>query len=527
MIIKTGLKGFAGDVAVRVFVLLVVFALGCKNYHRNSTHPEITNAEIRKGEALASRYCQGCHSLPDPALLDSKHWEQTELPYMGPRLGIFVHYLERYPSSRNDNNLSKDFYPSEPVISPQDWQYLMDYYIAVSPDTLPGQQRQMAIREGLPQFEIQEPKLKYYNPATCLLQIDTSNNRHTILVGDAFQKKLFRVNASMETEDSILVSGPIVGLDFQKGEMVACDIGFLNPNNGKFGKGLMISVGGDQKMRVDSVPLFDSLARPVQLIGVDLNQDGLTDYLACEFGHLTGSLSWMENMGGGKYQHHIIRPVPGAIKAYVQDYNHDGLPDIWVLFGQGDEGIFLFTNLGNGKFSERKVLGFPAIYGSSYFELDDFNHDGYPDILYTCGDNADYSVVLKPYHGVYIFLNDGQNHFTQKYFFPINGCYKAMARDFDGDGDLDIATIAFFADYARQPEEGFVYLENKGNFVFQPFTFAKGRLGRWLTMDAADLDGDGKIDLVLGNFSVAPGFIKSATPWKQGPQFLFLKNIGK
>ncbi|HWY36556.1 MAG TPA: VCBS repeat-containing protein, partial [Nitrosopumilaceae archaeon] len=229
----------------------------------------------------------------------------------------------------------------------------------------------------------------------------------------------------------------------------------------------------------------------------------------------------------GKFQHHVIRPVPGAIKAYIQDYNHDGLPDLWVLFAQGDEGIFLFTNLGHGKFSEQKVLRFPPIYGSSYFELDDFNHDGYPDILYTCGDNADYSQVLKPYHGVYIFLNDGQNHFTQKYFFPINGCYKAIARDFDGDGDLDIAAISFFADYARQPEEGFVYLENKGNFEFQPFTLPEAKSGRWLTMDAADLDGDGKIDIVLGNFSIGPSFIKSATNWKLGPLFLFLKNMGK
>jgi tetratricopeptide (TPR) repeat protein len=49
---------------------------------------------------------------------------------------------------------------------------------------------------------------------------------------------------------------------------------------------------------------------------------------------------------------------------------------------------------------------------------DDFNNDGYKDILYTCGDNADYSSnVLKSYHGVYIFLNDGHNNFSQKYFF--------------------------------------------------------------------------------------------------------------
>ena len=172
-------------------------------------------------------------------------------------------------------------------------------------------------------------------------------------------------------------------------------------------------------------------------------------------------------------------------------------------------------------------MRFPPAWGSSYFELADFDKDGHPDIVYTCGDNADFSTVLKPYHGVYIFMNDGKNHFTQRYFFPINGCYKAMARDFDGDGDLDIATIAFFADYKQQPDEGFVYLENKGNFSFIPWSLPEGRMGRWLTMDVGDLDGDGRTDIILGNFSVAPGFVKPGIDWKKGPPFLFLRNVGK
>jgi hypothetical protein len=251
------------------------------------------------------------------------------------------------------------------------------------------------------------------------------------------------------------------------------------------------------------------------------------DYLVCEFGHLAGALSWMQAIGAGKYKRHILREVPGAIKAYVQDYNHDGLPDLWVLFSQGEEGIFLFTNKGKGQFDEREVLRFSPSYGSSYFELADFNHDGQPDILYTCGDNADYSKVLKPYHGVYIFLNDGKANFKQKYFFPVNGCYKAMARDFDQDGDLDIATISFFADYGSQPEEGFVYLENKGNFQFEAFALQESISGRWLTMDAGDLDGDGKIDLVLGNFSVGPALIRSRTDWRTGPPFILLRNVSR
>jgi len=126
---------------------------------------------------------------------------------------------------------------------------------------------------------------------------------------------------------------------------------------------------------------------------------------------------------------------------------------------------------------------------------------------------------------VYIFLNDGKNNFKQKYFYPINGCYKAVARDFDGDGDLDIATISFFADYAHKPQESFVYLQNQGDYHFNPYSFNAATTGRWLTMDAADFDGDGKIDLVLGNFSVVPMMIKTQVDWTKQPPFLVLKNI--
>lgn len=505
----------------------LIFFTSCNRLKKNRSHQDTPDSSIEKGKILAASHCQSCHMLPDPALLDAKSWENNVLPGMGPRLGIFSYGFERYPSNRYDDNLPANFYPSKPVLNSLEWQNIIDYYTALSPEVLPGQQRLRGISEDLAVFSVQYPAYTYPSPAICLTKIDTSASQHQLFLFDLLGKYVFRYSNQLLFTDSAKSGATITDIDFRDNKMVACNINIINPNNAKFGKAHYIQKNLNGRLQVDTTSLFDSLARPVQITSCDLNNDKKTDYLVCEFGHLTGALSWMENKGEGNYIHHALRSDPGAIKAYVQDVNLDSLPDIWALFAHGDEGIYLFTNRGNGKFDQRKVLRLPAIYGSTWFEFADFNKDGLQDIVYTCGDNADYSMVLKPYHGVYIFLNEGNYKFKQKYFFPINGCYKAMARDYDRDGDLDIATIAFFADYAVQPEEGFVYLENEGNFMFKPSTIPECKAGRWLTMDAGDLDGDGKIDIVLGNFSIRPSEIKPRFDWLKGPPFIFLKNITK
>jgi len=505
---------------------LALLLCRCNDFHRNSSHKQVSLSSIEKGQALAKLYCQSCHQLPHPSLLDAKSWENGVLPAMGPRLGIFNEGFNIYPKTR-DRYIGADFYPWQPMMSMSEWQNILDYYEATSPDSLPAQIRKYPIKTGLSLFKVEIPNIKYEMPATCYVKINSSDSLCSLIISDAIQKKVYCLNNKLQVTDSVATPGPIVNIDFDKKNIIACNIGILNPNNGKFGTAEFFDMNSGGRLQQDSTATIDSLERPVQITSADLNNDGKPDYLVCEFGNLKGALSWVENKGNNKFERHVIREVPGAIKAYITDANHDGLPDIWALFAQGDEGIFLFTNKGNGNFEQEEVLKFPPSYGSSYFELDDFNKDGYPDILYTCGDNADYSRVLKPYHGVYIFLNDGSNHFKQKFFFPIDGCYKAMARDYDGDGDLDIAAISFFPDFLNQPQESFVYLENKGNFDFHPYSFPEATLGRWLTMDAGDIDGDGRTDIILGNFSVGPVIMKQKLDWKNSPPFVILKNIGK
>ena len=214
----------------------------------------------------------------------------------------------------------------------------------------------------------------------------------------------------------------------------------------------------------------------------------------------------------------------------MRDMNKDGIEDVVALFGQGNEGIDIFYGRGDGQFTPQRILQFSPSHGSSFFSLLDWENDGDLDIIYTAGDNADFSPVLKPYHGIYIYINQGDNHFEQGFFQPMNGAYAAVARDFDHDGDRDLAAISFFPDFTQTPALDFMYLENKGGLDFAtPNTFKEALPGRWIVMDAADYDGDGDDDLILGSlaFEVVPpmGLVEK---WaEQGIPYVILENKTK
>jgi hypothetical protein len=162
--------------------------------------------------------------------------------------------------------------------------------------------------------------------------------------------------------------------------------------------------------------LLDGLQRPVHSDWVDLNGDGRQDGVVCEFAKWTGKLAWWEQDTLGNFQPHILRNRPGAIKTYVRDFNGDHFPDIIALFGQGDEGIYQYINDGKGNFTEKCVLRFPPSWGSSAFRMVDINQDGLEDIVYTCGDNADYQPILKPYHGIRVYTNAGLGIYRETFF---------------------------------------------------------------------------------------------------------------
>ena len=484
-----------------------------------------SRASIENGRVLAGQYCQSCHLLPDPAWLTSRAWAVGVLPHMAPRLGIYRHGLLEYEVIGRDEHLAPNVFPSQPMLTGEQWQSIIDYYVSTSPESLPPQDRPHRIQMGLSQFSPEAPRRRLGEPVTSMVKIVETGAPASVIVSNAELRRTEFFDHNLNRLDGVETRGGVVDVEVHPdGSILTCNIGLLRPVNEKLGSAQLVRPGESGQMTADPASVLEGLARPVQVAGADFNNDGRQDYLVCEFGFINGSLALMEGRGDAKFKRHDLIPSPGATKVYLQDHDRDGDTDFWALFGQALEGVFLFTNNGRGGFHQEKVLSFAPVNGSTYFELVDFDADGHQDILYTCGDNGDATGIFKPYHGVYIFTNDGRNRFEQKYFFPINGCSKGLARDFDGDGDLDIATISFYADYPNQPEEGFVYLRNEGGLDFRPFSLEDAKRGRWMTMDAGDVDRDGDVDLVLGNCSTLPGQGPAGYDWKRGPAFLLLRN---
>ncbi|WP_229957300.1 FG-GAP repeat domain-containing protein [Pontibacter silvestris] len=486
--------------------------------------PDTSEAVHLSGKALAQVYCKACHAFPDPGLLDKATWQKNVLPQMGLRLGLGTTNLNPLLGRTTKEVyelLSAGIYPQEPYISTTDWQKIEDYYIQNAPEKLALPETPEVI-SGLENYSVVVPALNKGRSSVTTL-VKYLPDAKELWVGD-MRNWLFRLNPQLQVADSMVVDTPPVDIVKYKQAYKVLTIGSIIPSDKGLGH-LHESPGKAASVYME--PLLADLRRPVNVVEADLNQDELQDLIICNFGYNLGSLVWYQNKSNGKYQPNILKNLPGAIKAEVTDLNGDGLPDIVAMFAQGTETIMVFYNRGEGSFTEENLVQFPPVYGLSYFELADFNKDGAPDLLITNGDNADYSSIVKPYHGVRIYLNNGNNKFREKYFYPMPGATKAVARDFDKDGELDIAAIAYFPDYDNALESGFVYLQQNSNFTFRASTFSNSWLGRWFTLESCDYDQDGDEDIILGAFTNALTPVPPAlqVQWnKSSPSVVVLQN---
>lgn len=486
----------------------------------------LTGEQRAAGKQLAQTHCGSCHLYPDPSLLDTERWKQV-LPYMRHRLGIYRDV------SRDSLILKTDLrgvdttrlFPEQPLITSSEWNKIEAFYLSTAPDEMKPVHRQQAMQTGLSHFKVRVPRRRFETPLTLLTKIQPENQLFFLgHYGYGSLSTLDMINSAGQVLFEWSLVGAPIRVRWDDGRLYVLLVG-PGPEPTEASAGSIVVINGPE---ASPQTILTGLKRPVDMELADLNGDGMKDFVICEYGHAAGFLSFYASDANGNYRRHVLTAEPGAVEAVIHDFDKNGTPDIGVLMAQGNEGVDIYSNNGEGVFTRHRKLRFPPVFGSTDLQIADFNADGRMDLLYVNGDNADYTQVVKPYHGIRLYLADENGGYQKALFFPLPGAYSARAGDFDADGDLDIAAISYFPDYRNAPEEGFVYLENKGDLKFEGHTLADARRGRWITMDAGDLDGDEDLDILLGsNIGFSPqgdttGLFQHWT--KEGPSFLLLEN---
>jgi hypothetical protein len=187
----------------------------------------------------------------------------------------------------------------------------------------------------------------------------------------------------------------------------------------------------------------------------------------------------------------------------VGDVNGDGLDDFYIG-GAMDQGGAFFMQKVDGTFEEISNPMYEQLAKAEdvVAEFADFNGDGFLDLFVGSGGNEHQSGALFNFDR--IFLGDGSGRFEFSPFSlpKIGENTSCIAiHDVDGDGDLDlfIGTSVKTGDYGASPKSSL--LINQGNGQFRDETqlwFESGSdLGMVNTAKWADLDEDGKAELIL------------------------------
>tara|TARA_R110002049_G_scaffold61453_3_gene163701 strand:- start:498 stop:2066 length:1569 start_codon:yes stop_codon:yes gene_type:complete len=471
------------------------FVLSSCAEKRGGVFPNYSSSKDLSIDLKYQVYCGSCHLTPNPKNITKTIWEKNVLPDMASRLGYkFNNYNPHHKNSMEENLLirMRDVYPENSVIDSLTWRQIYDYIIDMAPDSIPIDRLRTLRNSPLTQFKSKEINLGEINNAG-IVNIEFEVLSNQFYIGDASGE----VHKWPRSFNSVLrFNSPVISCNKIGNEQLFTEIGIMKPSEKSQG-----IIQRSQLQKWDT--LAKNLHRPVFTEIVDLNDDGTNEILICEFGNYSGELSMLVELEMG-YEKRTILPVPGTINLEIRDMNHDGKKDIVVLASQGNEGIFILYQTGDLQFKPEQIIRMRPEYGSSWFETLDYDRDGDLDIVLVNGDNADYTNFPKPYHGIRLFNNDGNNSFVEEWFYPIYGATKVMAEDFDLDGDFDFAVIAYFNDYSNYSDQSFVYLENQSSkdYLFKPYRLTWPLIEQWLVMDKGDVDQDGDIDLLLGSFAV-------------------------
>jgi hypothetical protein len=269
-----------------------------------------------------------------------------------------------------------------------------------------------------------------------------------------------------------------------------------------------------------------AIAQPLQphgLITADFNGDGILD-----LAYLTNNVIVQLGYGDGTFQAPLTYSVgPSPSSMVAADFNGDGKLDLAVS-DQANQTVYILLGNGDGTFQPPltaatglSTTSTPAIVDGGYVPADggldggagpipivaaDFNGDGKLDLAVGSDTMSG---------GVVILLGNGDGTFRPYVSYGTSTCATYMAvGDFNQDEKLDLV----YADCVT-PGTGLWFLQGNGDGTFQPPASISGTssLGTITMLVTADLNGDGRLDLVAGEAVVGEALAQFQPEQQAGP----------